>query len=93
MQFVNFAFAITEAWLILSARKLHWSVRVLAIFSFFVFHNYAVVARNYMLALLLLTAAVRCLLAKAQGGQFILRIEDTDWSAQNRNTSKRSLTA
>lgn len=66
MQFVNFAFAITEAWLILSARKLHWSVRVLAIFSFFVFHNYAVVARNYMLALLLLTAAVRCLLGERQ---------------------------
>lgn len=66
MQIVNYVFAVTEAWLILSARKLHWSVRVLAIMSFFVFHNYAVVARNYMMALLLLTAAVRCLLGERQ---------------------------
>jgi hypothetical protein len=66
MQIVNYVFAITEAWLILSARKLHLVIRVLFIFSFFVFHNYAVVARNYMLALLLLTAAVRCLLGDRQ---------------------------
>ena len=64
MQVINYLFAVAEAWLILSARKLHWSIRALAIFSFFAFYQYGVHARNYMLAMLLLTAATRCLLAK-----------------------------
>ncbi len=64
MQIINYVFSITEAWLILSARKLHWVIRILLVFSFFVFHNYGAVARSYMLAMLLLTAAVRCLLAE-----------------------------
>ena len=66
MQVINYLFALAEAWLILSARRLHWSVRTLAAFSFFVFYGYGAVARNYMLAMLLLTAAARCLFGERQ---------------------------
>jgi hypothetical protein len=66
MQVINYAIAVVEAWLILSAHKLHRAVRVLTIFSFFVFYQYGVVARNYMLATVLLTAAVRCLVGERQ---------------------------
>jgi hypothetical protein len=66
MQVINYVFAVAEAWLILSARKLHWSIRALAIFSFYGFYRYGVFPRNYMLAMLLLTAAARCLLAERQ---------------------------
>jgi hypothetical protein len=66
MQVINYLFAVTEAWLILSARKLHWPVRALIVFSFFIFYNYGEIARSYMLTTLLLTAAVRCLLGERQ---------------------------
>jgi hypothetical protein len=66
MHAINYVFAVAEAWLILSARKLHWSIRALAVFSFFVFYQYGLYARNYMLAMLLLTAAARCLLGERQ---------------------------
>ena len=66
MQVINYLFAVSEAWLILSARKLHWSVRALTIFSYFVFFQYGVIARNYMLSTLLLTAAARALLGERQ---------------------------
>lgn len=66
MQVINYAIAVAEAWLILSARKLNWAIRILLIFSFFVFYQYGVVARNYMLAMVFLTAAVRCLVGEHQ---------------------------
>lgn len=66
MQVLNYVFAVAEAWLILSARKLHWLYRLLGIFSFYGFYRYGVFARSYMLAMLLLTAAVRCLLGERQ---------------------------
>ena len=66
MQVINYVLAVAEAWLILSARKLHWTVRALAIWSFFVFYEYGAVARSYMLAMLLLTAATRCFVGERQ---------------------------
>jgi hypothetical protein len=66
MQVINYVFAVSEAWLILSARKLHWFIRALTAFSFVVFYQYGLHARNYMLAMLLLTAAARCLLGARQ---------------------------
>jgi hypothetical protein len=66
MQVINFAIAVTTAWLILSARTLHWAFRVLATFSFFVFFQYGVVARSYMLTAMLLIAAVRCMVGERQ---------------------------
>jgi hypothetical protein len=63
---INYVFAVAEAWLILSARKLHWSIRALTIFFFYGFYRYGVFPRSYMLAMLLLTAAARCLLAERQ---------------------------
>jgi len=66
MQGINYVFAVAEAWLILSACKLHWSIRALTVFSYYVFYQYGLYARNYMLAMLLLTAAARCLLGERQ---------------------------
>jgi hypothetical protein len=66
MQVINYLFAVAEAWLVLSTRKLHWPVRLLATFSFFIFYNYGAIPRSYMLTMLLLTAAVRCLLGERQ---------------------------
>jgi hypothetical protein len=66
MQVINDAIAVAAAWLILSARKVHWAFRVLTIFSFFFFYQYGVVARSYMLATVLLIAAVRCLTGERQ---------------------------
>lgn len=65
-QVINYLFTVTEAWLILSARKLHWTIRTLTVFSFVVFYNYGQIARSYMLTTLLLTAAARCLLGERQ---------------------------
>lgn len=66
MQVINYLLAVAAAWLILSAHKLPLSVRALVIFSFFAFYQYGVNARNYMLAMLLLIAAARCLLGERQ---------------------------
>lgn len=65
MQVVNSLIAVALAWVVLSARTLPASVRVLILFSFFVFYQYGVTARSYELAFLLLFAAARCL----TGGQ------------------------
>lgn len=66
MQVINYLLSVAETWLILSARKLSWPIRALAIFSFYGFYQYGVYARNYMLATFLLTAAARCLLGERQ---------------------------
>jgi hypothetical protein len=64
MQVINYLLAVLEAWLILSEERLPRSERVLLAFSFFVFYGYGAIARNYMLAMLLLTAAARCQLGR-----------------------------
>jgi hypothetical protein len=64
MQVINYLLALIEAWLLLSARKLDWRIRALAVFSYFMIGLYGVQARSYMLAMVLLTAAARCLLAE-----------------------------
>jgi hypothetical protein len=66
MEVINYLFAVAEAWLVLSARRLHWPLRVLIVFSFYVFSYYGGLARSYMLTMLLLTAATRCLLGERQ---------------------------
>lgn len=66
MQCVNFLFAVTMAWLILSVRTLPMIIRVLLVCGVSVFFTTGVVARDYMLAGMLLVAAARCLLAKPQ---------------------------
>ena len=58
MQILNYLLALTEAWLILSLRQLKLIVRVLLIFSFTLFYSYGMLARSYMLAVLLLTSAL-----------------------------------
>jgi hypothetical protein len=62
MQVINWLLATCNAWLILSARRLVWYIRILLVFGFFPFYLYGATARSYMLALLLLTAAARCFL-------------------------------
>jgi hypothetical protein len=63
MQIINYLCAMVQVWLIISARRLSWPIRILAATSVYVFYDYGVIARNYMLGMLLLTAAARCLLA------------------------------
>jgi hypothetical protein len=65
-QLINYLFSVTEAWLILSARRVQLAIRAMLIFSYFIFFNYGVMTRSYMLVLLLLTAAARCVLAERQ---------------------------
>ena len=64
MQIINYLFALITAWMFIGFRKMDWRIRALILFSFFVLYDFGAVARNYMLALMLLTAAVRCLLAE-----------------------------
>jgi len=66
MQIINYLFSITTCWLILSARKITLATRVMVVFSFFLFYNFGVIARSYMLAMLLLIAAARCLMGERQ---------------------------
>jgi hypothetical protein len=66
MQCVNFLLATTAAWVILSTRSLPIAIRVLIIFGVSFFYTTGVLARDYMLAALLLIAATRCLLAQPQ---------------------------
>lgn len=61
---MNFMIALGMAWVILSALRLSRPVRVLLIFSYFVFYQYGVTARSYELAVLLLVAAARCLIGE-----------------------------
>lgn len=58
MQILNYLLALAEAWLILSVRGLQPVVRILLIFSFTLFYTDATLSRSYMLAALLLTAAL-----------------------------------
>jgi hypothetical protein len=64
MQAINYVLAIGEAGLIFTESRLSRSIRSLLVFSYFVFYGYGVLARNYMLTILLLTAAARCLLGQ-----------------------------
>lgn len=66
MQVINFLLAVINAWLILSARELPWYFRTLLVFGFFSFFMYGVAARSYMLSLVLLSAASRCLLGRSK---------------------------
>lgn len=58
----NYLFTIAMGWLILSERRIEFTIRVLILFSVPVFFEMGVVARNYVLAGALLIAASRCLL-------------------------------
>jgi len=64
MQVINFVIALATAWVIVSAVRLPRAVRVLVLFSFFVFYQYGVIARSYELAVLLLLGAARCLVGE-----------------------------
>ena len=66
MQVINFVIALALAWVVLTAQELPRPIRALIIFSFFVFYQYGVIARNYELAMLLLVAAARCLIGRRQ---------------------------
>ncbi len=66
MQCVNFLLAICAAWAILSTRSLPMILRVLLIFGVSFFYTTGVLARDYMLATLLLICSARCLLAQPQ---------------------------
>ena len=66
MQCINFALALTMAWLVLSKSSLPIVNRVLIVFGVTIFFTMGVLARDYMLAGVLLTAAARSFLAKPQ---------------------------
>ena len=66
MQCVNFVLAVSMALVVLSARTLPMAVRVLIVFGVSVFYVSGVLARDYMLAGLLLTFAARCFVARPQ---------------------------
>jgi hypothetical protein len=66
MQCVNFMLAVSMALVVLSARTLSIVIRVLIVFGVSVFFMSGVLARDYMLASLLLTLAARCFLARPQ---------------------------
>jgi hypothetical protein len=59
MQAINCLLAILLAWLILSERRIDLVVRVLLVFSPFIFFYLGVTARSYALASVLLVAAAR----------------------------------
>lgn len=64
MQAVNYVISVLTAYAILSFDRIPRLTRVLWIFSFLLFFGYAVLARNYMLAVLMLVLEVRCLIAR-----------------------------
>jgi hypothetical protein len=61
MQVINFLVSVSVGWLIVSAQMLPRHLRVLLVFSFYIFYQYGVTARSYALAMLLLIGAARCL--------------------------------
>jgi hypothetical protein len=63
MQVINYLLSLVTAWLILSERRIPILVRVLIVFSVFLFFYMGVASRSYMLAGMLLIASARCLLA------------------------------
>ena len=60
---INYALSVVTAGLILFDRRNPMTVKVLLVFSVFVFFYMGVIARSYMLAGMLLIASARCLLA------------------------------
>lgn len=64
IQAINYVLAVAMAWLVLSERRLPMGIRVLTVFSVFLFFYMGAVARSYMLAGILLVAAARCLQAE-----------------------------
>lgn len=66
MQCVNFVLAIVMALVVFSARTLPMVTRVLIVFGVSIFFVSGVLARDYMLAGLLLILATRCFLASPQ---------------------------
>jgi hypothetical protein len=63
MQAVNYVLSLAMAWMLLTERRLPLAMRVMAVFGVFVFFHMGLMARNYMLAAVLLVGAARCLLA------------------------------
>ncbi len=58
MKLPNLLFAVAAAWMILAATRPAWPIRVGLIFSYYLFFEYAVIDRNYMLGIVCLTAAI-----------------------------------
>ena len=63
MQALNYVLSVAMAWMVLTERRLPLAMRVMAVFGVFVFFHMGLMARNYMLAAVLLVGAARCLLA------------------------------
>jgi hypothetical protein len=63
MQALNYVLSLAVAWMVLTERRLPLAMRVMAVFGVFVFFHMGLMARNYMLAAVLLVGAARCLLA------------------------------
>ena len=64
MQAVNYVLSLLTAYAILSFDRMPRLSRILWIFSFTLFFGYGVLARNYMLAVLLLVLEARCLISR-----------------------------
>ena len=64
IQAINFGLSLLMAWFIISERKVPFAARGLLLFSPAIFFAMGTLARSYMLAGLLLVAAVRCLTAE-----------------------------
>jgi hypothetical protein len=64
LKIFNYVFALLFAGMVLTETRLPVDIRILSLFSFFVFFEMGVISRSYMLAAVLLLAATRCLLAE-----------------------------
>jgi hypothetical protein len=64
MQAVNYVLSVLTAYAILSFDRMPRLTRILWIFSFTLFFGYGVLARNYMLAVLMLVLEARCLISR-----------------------------
>jgi hypothetical protein len=62
----NLLCAVVSALLIFRSRQLPWWVRFGSIFSYYLFFEYALIARNYMLGIMLLLAAVAMMRASTR---------------------------
>ena len=60
LAWINWILSALEAFLLLFVARVSILTRLGFLFSFFLFYDYPVIARNYMLAVLLLTAAILC---------------------------------
>ena len=59
MQALNYVLSLAVAWMVLTERRLPLAMRVMAVFGVFVFFHMGLMARNYMLAAVLLVGAAR----------------------------------